>query len=88
LDRDAVAFTVLTGGDVVSAVYNGHGPAAGALEVDAYDATVGLISGTVTFDAEVGTEFRPYGPSARFARASFEPACAGGGEVRATEARA
>jgi hypothetical protein len=71
LNRDAVAFTVLIGGDAVSAEYGGQGPTAGTLEVDTYDARSGVMSGTIEFDAEAMTDFRPYGPSARFENGRF-----------------
>jgi hypothetical protein len=71
LNRDAVAFTVLIGGDAVSAEYGGQGPTAGTLEVDTYDARSGVMSGTIEFDAEAVTDFRPYGPSARFENGRF-----------------
>jgi hypothetical protein len=71
LEPGAVAFTVLVGGDAVSAEYSGHGPTAGTIEVDTYDATTGLISGSLMFDAEATSAFRPYGPSARFAGGRF-----------------
>jgi hypothetical protein len=58
---------MLIGGDVIAAEYNGRGPTAGTLEVDAYDAIAGVISGTISFDAEALTDFRPYRASARFA---------------------
>lgn len=71
LAADAVEFTVLTGGDVVSAQYNGRSPTAGTLAVELYNAATGLITGTVAFDADARTEFRPYGPEARFASGRF-----------------
>jgi hypothetical protein len=71
LDRNAVAFTVLLGGDAVSAEYSGQSPTAGTVEVDTYDATTGLVSGSLAFDAEAVTNFQPYGPSARFGGGRF-----------------
>jgi hypothetical protein len=71
LNREAVAFWVLVGGDVVSAEYNGHSQTAGTLQVELYSATDEVISGTVAFDAEAGTPVQPYGPSARFTSGHF-----------------
>ena len=71
LEPNAVAFTVLLGGDAVSAEYSGQSPTAGTVEVDTYDATTGLMSGRLVFDAEAVTDVQPYGPSARFASGQF-----------------
>jgi hypothetical protein len=71
LESHAVAFTVLIGGDAVSAEYGGQSPTAGTVEVDTYDATTGLIDGRLVFDAEAMTDVQPYGPSARFAGGQF-----------------
>jgi hypothetical protein len=71
LSGEAVEFTVLVGGDVVSAQYAGQSPTAGTLTVDSYDAAAGLITGTVLFDAVAVTQFHPYGPAARFEGGRF-----------------
>jgi hypothetical protein len=71
LAGDAVEFTVLVGGDVVSAQYAGQSPTAGTLTVDSYDPAAGVITGTVLFAAVAVTQFRPYGPAARFEGGRF-----------------
>ena len=71
LTGNEVDLKVLTGGDVVSASYNGRSPIAGTLMVQSYDAVSGLITGTVAFEASSSSELQPYGAAPRFQDGRF-----------------
>ena len=71
LGPDDVSFTEITGGDVVSAWYQGSGSPAGRLIVSRYDEATGVIEGELSFSARTNSTFASYGHSARLDDGKF-----------------
>jgi hypothetical protein len=71
LGPNDVYFLELTGGDVVSAQYNGLGPRAGLLRITRFDGPGGVVEGELSFRAATTSRYASYGPTARLDDGKF-----------------
>jgi hypothetical protein len=71
LAADDVSFLELTGGDVISAQYNGSGQPAGLLRITRFDGPGGIVEGELRFTAATQSPHASYGRTARLDNGKF-----------------